>query len=285
MGFANQAESQSRDDGLVLTDAYITASVRCAPPDNKPSVEEFRNCRTYLERELDLLKNVKVIVVLGRLAFDTYLGILRDFGASSRLALPSTLLTAANTASRLDRRCSSAPTIPASKTPRRAGSQREMLRQIFERARKMTVSPRERLLRDAILRSSVSSTQTPQSRSTLVTVVCLAVAVLSVFGALNSYQVSTGYAAQFPDAYGGGVAQLRFAPLNARLPATAELGYITDIDPTLPPPIRPRSWPPNTRWLRACSCSLTLKPNLNGPPAILRSRWTSRPPVTPRAIR
>jgi len=80
----------------------------------------------------------------------------------------------------------------------------------------------------------VSSTQTPQNRSTVVTVVCLAVGVLSVFGALNSYQVSTGYAAQFPDAYGGGVAQLRFAPLNARVPATAELGYFTDIDPTLP---------------------------------------------------
>ena len=51
---------------------------RCAPPDNKPTVEEIRTCRPYLERELDLLKNVQVVVALGRLAFDVYLGILRD---------------------------------------------------------------------------------------------------------------------------------------------------------------------------------------------------------------
>jgi uracil-DNA glycosylase family 4 len=77
-GFASQPESRSRDDGLSLSGAYITAAVRCAPPDNKPSLDEFRNCRSYLERELDLLKNLRVIVALGRIAFDTYLGILRD---------------------------------------------------------------------------------------------------------------------------------------------------------------------------------------------------------------
>jgi len=54
--------------------------VRCAPPDNKPLLEEFRNCRPYLERELDLLKEVRVVVALGRVAFDTYLGVLRDRG-------------------------------------------------------------------------------------------------------------------------------------------------------------------------------------------------------------
>ncbi len=54
-GFASQAESVSRDDGLVLTGAYITAAVRCAPPDNKPATDEIRRCRGYLERELDLL--------------------------------------------------------------------------------------------------------------------------------------------------------------------------------------------------------------------------------------
>jgi uracil-DNA glycosylase family 4 len=83
-GFASQPESRSRDDGLKLSDAYITASVRCAPPDNKPNVSEFRNCRPYLERELDLLRNVKVVVALGRIAFDTYLGILRDRGVIAR---------------------------------------------------------------------------------------------------------------------------------------------------------------------------------------------------------
>jgi len=79
-GFASQPHSVSRDDGMKLTDAYIAAAVRCAPPDNKPNPEEFRNCRPYLERELDVLKRLRVVVALGRIAFDTYLGILRDRG-------------------------------------------------------------------------------------------------------------------------------------------------------------------------------------------------------------
>jgi uracil-DNA glycosylase family 4 len=77
-GFASQATSVSRDDGLALTDAYISAAVRCAPPDNKPLPLEIRNCRPFLERELELLGNLKVVVALGRLAFDVYLSILRD---------------------------------------------------------------------------------------------------------------------------------------------------------------------------------------------------------------
>lgn len=79
-GFASQPESRSREDGLTLTGAYITAAVRCAPPDNKPRPDEFRNCRPYLERELDLLQDLRVVVALGRIAFDTYLAILRDRG-------------------------------------------------------------------------------------------------------------------------------------------------------------------------------------------------------------
>ena len=79
-GFASQPTSLSRDDGLTLIDAYISASVRCAPPDNKPLPEEIRNCRPYLERELELLRNVKVVIALGKLAFDGYLTILRDAG-------------------------------------------------------------------------------------------------------------------------------------------------------------------------------------------------------------
>jgi uracil-DNA glycosylase family 4 len=77
-GFASQPESRARGDGLKLTGAYITAAVRCAPPDNKPLPEEFRNCRPYLERELDLLKNLRVVVALGKLAFDAYLSIMGD---------------------------------------------------------------------------------------------------------------------------------------------------------------------------------------------------------------
>jgi len=83
-GFANQPTSVSREDGLLLRDAYITAPVRCVPPDNKPTLEEIRTCRPYLERELELLKNVQVVVALGRLAFDVYLAILREQGKIAR---------------------------------------------------------------------------------------------------------------------------------------------------------------------------------------------------------
>jgi uracil-DNA glycosylase len=79
-GFASQAESVSREDGMVLTDAFITASARCAPPGNKPTPEELRNCKPYLERELELLTDVKVVVALGKIAFDTYLDILKGRG-------------------------------------------------------------------------------------------------------------------------------------------------------------------------------------------------------------
>ncbi|MBK8781247.1 MAG: uracil-DNA glycosylase [Anaerolineales bacterium] len=73
-GFANQASAESRGDGLILKDMYITASGRCAPPDNKPSLEELNNCQPYLERELEILKP-KVIVCLGRIAFERILKI------------------------------------------------------------------------------------------------------------------------------------------------------------------------------------------------------------------
>ena len=68
----------------------------------------------------------------------------------------------------------------------------------------------------------------------MVTAACLAVAVLAVFGSFNSYQNSRTYAAQFPDLYGGAKAQIRFAPLLERVPANAELGYFTDLDPLQP---------------------------------------------------
>jgi uracil-DNA glycosylase len=80
-GFASQPASVSRDDGLELRDAYITAAARCAPPGNKPTPEELRNCRPFLEREISLLPNVKVVVALGKIGFDTYLEILKSRGA------------------------------------------------------------------------------------------------------------------------------------------------------------------------------------------------------------
>ncbi len=79
-GFANQSTSESRDDGLSLTDCYIAASARCAPPGNKPLPEEIANCRSYLEEELRALRNVRVIVGLGRIGCDTIVDTLRSLG-------------------------------------------------------------------------------------------------------------------------------------------------------------------------------------------------------------
>jgi uracil-DNA glycosylase family 4 len=79
-GFANQPTSLTRDDGLRLTDAYITAPVRCVPPDNKPSLQEILTCRPYLVRELALLKCVEVVVALGGIGLAAYLSVLKDNG-------------------------------------------------------------------------------------------------------------------------------------------------------------------------------------------------------------
>ena len=76
-GFANQPNSTRRDDGFTLTDCYITATICCAPPQNKPLPEEIENCRPYFLKELDLLKKVKVIVPLGQIAFAQTLKSLR----------------------------------------------------------------------------------------------------------------------------------------------------------------------------------------------------------------
>jgi len=77
-GFATRPEGRSRDDGLELVNAWLTAAVRCAPPDNRPRPEERRRCRPYLEAEFDLLDSAGVIVSLGGFSFDQVLRILRD---------------------------------------------------------------------------------------------------------------------------------------------------------------------------------------------------------------
>jgi uracil-DNA glycosylase family 4 len=88
-GFANQPQSVSRGDGLELRDAYITAPVRCAPPDNKPSRDEILNCRPFLVRELAILKRVRVVVPLGGIALDAYLSVLQERGCiKSRSRFP-----------------------------------------------------------------------------------------------------------------------------------------------------------------------------------------------------
>jgi len=86
-GFANQPEARHRDDGLQLRDCYITAALRCAPPHNKPQPEELRNCRPFLQRELSLLGDVRVIVALGRIAYTTVLAVFRTM-ANARATFP-----------------------------------------------------------------------------------------------------------------------------------------------------------------------------------------------------
>jgi uracil-DNA glycosylase len=69
-GFASQPRATSRDDGMRLDDLWICSVVRCAPPGNKPTPEELRNCAPWLDEEMTLLKNLRVVVCLGRIAFD-----------------------------------------------------------------------------------------------------------------------------------------------------------------------------------------------------------------------
>ena len=79
-GFANQPNATHCGDGLELKDLYITAAVRCAPPDNKPLPQELANCAPYLDREMDGLKNLRVVMALGKIGFDAYLNYLKRRG-------------------------------------------------------------------------------------------------------------------------------------------------------------------------------------------------------------
>jgi uracil-DNA glycosylase family 4 len=83
-GFANQATSVAGDDGLKLTDAYIAAVVRCAPPANRPTPQERDNCIEYLERELRLLMNLRVAVALGSFAWDGFLRAAAGLGVTAK---------------------------------------------------------------------------------------------------------------------------------------------------------------------------------------------------------
>ncbi len=87
-GFASQPTSTAKDDGLRLHDAYITAAVRCAPPGNRPTATELATCRRYLVRERALMRGVRVIVALGRIAFAACLAIERARGSVLPRPLP-----------------------------------------------------------------------------------------------------------------------------------------------------------------------------------------------------
>ena len=76
-GFASQPDAIDRNDGLTLKNLYITAAARCAPPDNKPTTEELANCSHFLDREMEGLRKIKVVVALGKIGFDAYLNYLK----------------------------------------------------------------------------------------------------------------------------------------------------------------------------------------------------------------
>jgi uracil-DNA glycosylase family 4 len=73
VGIANQPTSESMDDGLIIHGSYMTAAIKCAPPDNRPLTSEIANCRPYLEAEFALLKHLRAVLALGQLAFDAVL--------------------------------------------------------------------------------------------------------------------------------------------------------------------------------------------------------------------
>jgi uracil-DNA glycosylase family 4 len=79
-GFANQPTGQHRDDGLRLTDAFITAVARCVPPGNRPTTQELATCRPFLVREWALMSQIRVMLALGQMAFDGSLRLLREVG-------------------------------------------------------------------------------------------------------------------------------------------------------------------------------------------------------------
>ena len=138
-GFASQSTSTSRDDGLKLRDAYISAVARCAPPGNKLALDEIRNCRPFLMRDLQLLDRVQVVVALGRIAFDVYLGILREQG---KIARRSAFLFAHNAAHETG---PGQPLLIGSYHPSQQNTStgkltEAMLRAVFEAARRRLIS-------------------------------------------------------------------------------------------------------------------------------------------------
>ncbi len=134
-GFALLPTATARDDGQVLTGLYITAAARCAPPDNKPLPEELANCARYLERELEGLRDLRVVVALGRIGFEAYLNYLKRrrviagkreyaFRHGVEYALP-------------DGRVLLASYHPSNQNTQTGKLTKEMFRKIFKRAREL----------------------------------------------------------------------------------------------------------------------------------------------------
>src|ERR1700686_4651938 len=134
-GFASLPTATARNDGQVLTGLYITAAARCAPPDNKPLPEELANCAPYLERELEGLKDLRVIVALGRIGFEAYLNHLKrrkliagkresEFRHGAEYVLP-------------DGRVLLASYHPSNQNTQTGKLTKEMFQEIFKRAREL----------------------------------------------------------------------------------------------------------------------------------------------------
>ncbi|MGA8538022.1 MAG: uracil-DNA glycosylase [Terriglobales bacterium] len=144
-GFANQPMATDREDGLSLRGLYITAAARCAPPDNKPLPGELANCAPFLERELEGLKDLRVIVALGRIGFEAYLNYLLrkkqiaskrgyEFRHGAEYALP-------------DGRVLLASYHPSKQNTQTGKLTKEMFRKIFKRARELADSATGRIPR------------------------------------------------------------------------------------------------------------------------------------------
>lgn len=135
-GFANQPDSASKDDGLMLTDAFITAPVRCVPPDNNPERQEVLHCRPMFQKELGLLKQIKVVVALGGFGWGEYLTYLQQSGKiKSRAAFPFGH-------NKLHKTHEGGPLLlgcyhPSQQNTSTGKLTAEMLRQLFARARRL----------------------------------------------------------------------------------------------------------------------------------------------------
>lgn len=134
-GFASQKTALHRDDGLSLAGAYITAAARCAPPLNKPTPAELSNCAPFLDREIALLKDLRVIVALGKIGFDAYLRYLKRTGVITTAA-PFTFAHAAEY-KMPDGRFLLASFHPSMQNTNTGRLTEKMFADIFKRARKL----------------------------------------------------------------------------------------------------------------------------------------------------
>jgi uracil-DNA glycosylase family 4 len=144
-GFALLPTATARDDGQVLTGLYITAAARCAPPDNKPLPQELANCAPFLDRELEGLKNLGVIVALGRIGFEAYLNYLMrkkeivskrdyEFRHGAEYGMP-------------DGRLLVASYHPSNQNTQTGKLTKEMFLKIFQRARELADEAQRRIQR------------------------------------------------------------------------------------------------------------------------------------------